>query len=139
MNHEREVIDNTTVRERAKQVIELLHDDKRIKGEREKAKSNRDKYKGVGGDGRSGSYLFQLFYLLRTFCVLFHHSHLFPSFFPFSFNNDMFVHLSHLIFEPLFSFFSFFVSPFPFLFLLFILFFTIVHLYCCCCWFYFLP
>lgn len=124
MNHEREVIDNTTVRERAKQVIELLHDDKRIKGEREKAKSNRDKYKGVGGDGRSGSYLFQLFYLLRTFCVLFHHSHLFPSFFPFSFNNDMFVHLSHLIFE--YPFFLSFPSLFlPFLSYFFSLFFSL--------------
>ena len=41
-----------SVRERAKQVIELLHDDKRIKVEREKAKTNRDKYKGVSNEGR---------------------------------------------------------------------------------------
>lgn len=44
-----------SVRERAKQVIELLHDDKRIKIEREKAKTNRDKYVGVGNEGR-GQY-----------------------------------------------------------------------------------
>lgn len=43
---------DNSVRERAKQVIELLHDDKRIKAEREKAKTNRDKYKGAGNDGR---------------------------------------------------------------------------------------
>jgi epsin len=38
------------VRERARQVIELLHDDKRIKAEREKAKTNRDKYRGAGNE-----------------------------------------------------------------------------------------
>lgn len=41
------------VRERAKQVIDLLQDDKRIRQEREKAKSNRDKYVGVGNEGGS--------------------------------------------------------------------------------------
>jgi len=46
------------VRERAKQIVELLHDDNRIKGEREKALKNRDKYEeaiegGVGAYGRT--------------------------------------------------------------------------------------
>jgi len=52
------------VRERAKQVVELLHDDNRLKTEREKAFKNRDKYDdsiegGVGASYKSynsGSY-----------------------------------------------------------------------------------
>ncbi|EFA76526.1 epsin [Heterostelium album PN500] len=45
-----------SVRERAKQVIELLHDDKRIKEERDKAKANQNKYVGIGNDGGYDSY-----------------------------------------------------------------------------------
>ena len=37
------------VREKAKQIIELLNDNERIRDEREKARRLRDKYVGVGG------------------------------------------------------------------------------------------
>eukprot|EP01112_Ceratiomyxa_fruticulosa_P016070 TRINITY_DN4821_c0_g1_i1.p1 TRINITY_DN4821_c0_g1~~TRINITY_DN4821_c0_g1_i1.p1 ORF type:complete len:673 (-),score=199.52 TRINITY_DN4821_c0_g1_i1:196-2214(-) len=45
-----------SVRERAKQIIELIHDDRRIKQEREKAAANRDKYVGIGSEGDGGGY-----------------------------------------------------------------------------------
>lgn len=38
------------VRERAKKVLELLHDEKRMKEERAKAQQNRNKYQGYGSD-----------------------------------------------------------------------------------------
>ena len=39
------------VREKAKQIIELLNDNERIRDEREKARRLRDKYVGVGSEG----------------------------------------------------------------------------------------
>jgi len=39
-----------SVRERAKKVLELLHDEKRLKEERTKAQQNRSKYQGYGSD-----------------------------------------------------------------------------------------
>ncbi len=38
------------VRERAKKVLELLHDERRMKEERDKAQKNRNKYQGYGSD-----------------------------------------------------------------------------------------
>ncbi|ELR15369.1 ENTH domain containing protein [Acanthamoeba castellanii str. Neff] len=39
-----------SVRERAKKVLELLHDERRMKEERDKAQKNRNKYQGYGSD-----------------------------------------------------------------------------------------
>lgn len=48
-----------TVRNRAKEIAELLSDLDRVRQERRKAKTNRNKYTGVGNDGMgfgSGRY-----------------------------------------------------------------------------------
>jgi epsin len=44
-----------SVRNRAKEIVELLSDVDRIRGERRKAKANRTKYTGTGNDGMSFS------------------------------------------------------------------------------------
>ncbi len=43
------------VRNRAKELVELLSDVEKIRGERRKAKANKSKYVGVGNDGGYGS------------------------------------------------------------------------------------
>lgn len=43
-----------TVRNRARELIELLSDVEKIRAERRKAKANRSKYVGVGNDGTGG-------------------------------------------------------------------------------------
>ena len=48
-----------TVRNRAKEIVELLSDVEKIRTERRKAKNNKNKYTGQGSDGMSfgsGSY-----------------------------------------------------------------------------------
>jgi epsin len=40
------------VREKAKQIVELLNDTTRIREEREKSRALRDKYVGIAGDDR---------------------------------------------------------------------------------------
>jgi len=47
-----------TVRNRAKELVELLSDVEKIRAERRKAKANRNKYVGVGNDGRFGGMSF---------------------------------------------------------------------------------
>ncbi len=42
------------MREKAKQLVELLNDTARIREEREKARALRDKYVGIAGDDRFG-------------------------------------------------------------------------------------
>ncbi|CAN0513591.1 unnamed protein product, partial [Discosporangium mesarthrocarpum] len=44
------------VREKSKQVIDLLRDNELIREEREKARKLRDKYVGLGSSGGSGGY-----------------------------------------------------------------------------------
>lgn len=46
------------VRNRAKELVELLSDVEKIRAERRKAKANRNKYVGVGNDGRFGGMSF---------------------------------------------------------------------------------
>ena len=46
---------HTSVRNRAKELAELLSDVERIRAERRKAKANRNKYVGTGNDGMSFS------------------------------------------------------------------------------------
>ena len=43
----------STVRNRAKELVELLGDVDKIRSERRKAKTNKNKYTGVGNDGLS--------------------------------------------------------------------------------------
>mmetsp|Transcript_30009 Transcript_30009/g.36945 ORF Transcript_30009/g.36945 Transcript_30009/m.36945 type:complete len:542 (-) Transcript_30009:1893-3518(-) len=43
----------TGIRELSKKILELLNDNEQIREERDKAKANRDKYKGIGKDGIS--------------------------------------------------------------------------------------
>lgn len=50
-----------TVRNRAKELVELLSDVEKIRGERRKAKVNRSKYIGVGNDGGYGGGGFSSF------------------------------------------------------------------------------
>ena len=40
------------MRNRAKDLLALINDDEALREERKKAKKNRDKYVGVGSDGR---------------------------------------------------------------------------------------
>lgn len=44
------------VRHRAKQLIEFIQDDERLRDERKKAKKNKDKYIGVSADSMSGGF-----------------------------------------------------------------------------------
>lgn len=46
---------DSTVRNRSRELVELLSDVEKIRGERRKAKANKSKYIGVGNDGFSGS------------------------------------------------------------------------------------
>jgi len=46
------------VRNRAKELVELLSDVEKIRAERRKAKANRNKYVGVGNDGKFGGMSF---------------------------------------------------------------------------------
>jgi len=46
------------VRHRAKQLIEFIQDDERLREERKKAKKNKDKYIGVSADSMSGGFGF---------------------------------------------------------------------------------
>lgn len=46
---------NIVVRNRARELVELLSDVEKIRGERRKAKANRHKYTGTGNDGMSFS------------------------------------------------------------------------------------
>ena len=43
-----------TVRNRSRELVELLSDVEKIRGERRKAKTNKSKYVGVGNDGMTG-------------------------------------------------------------------------------------
>lgn len=51
----------SVVRNRAKELVELLADVEKIRGERRKAKANRTKYIGVGNDGGYGGGGFSSF------------------------------------------------------------------------------
>jgi len=48
-----------TVRNRSRELVELLSDVEKIRAERRKAKANKSKYIGVGNDGFSGSMSFE--------------------------------------------------------------------------------
>jgi hypothetical protein len=52
--HPRGPPSSPSVREKAKQLVELLNDTARIREEREKARALRDKYVGIAGDDRFG-------------------------------------------------------------------------------------
>jgi epsin len=47
------------VRNRSRELVELLSDVEKIRGERRKAKTNKNKYTGVGNDGFSGTMSFE--------------------------------------------------------------------------------
>lgn len=49
----------TIVRNRSRELVELLSDVEKIRAERRKAKSNKNKYTGVGNDGFSGTMNFE--------------------------------------------------------------------------------
>ena len=56
------------MREKAKQLVELLNDTSRIREEREKARALRDKYVGIAGEDRFGGASFAHVYCLpRSF------------------------------------------------------------------------
>lgn len=44
------------VRHKVKEIIEFIQDDDRLRDERKKAKTNRDKYVGVGSDASTSHY-----------------------------------------------------------------------------------
>ncbi len=44
------------VRHKVKEIVEFIQDDDRLRDERKKAKTNRDKYIGVGSDSSSHHY-----------------------------------------------------------------------------------
>lgn len=48
-------LQGNTVRNRSRELVELLSDVEKIRGERRKAKANRHKYTGTGNDGLSFS------------------------------------------------------------------------------------
>jgi epsin len=53
------LLNHVAVRHRAKEIVELIHDQERLKDERNKAEQNRNKYKGVAADDvRNGSSSF---------------------------------------------------------------------------------
>jgi hypothetical protein len=52
--HQHRVFVRDAVREKAKQLVELLNDTPRIREERERAKALRDKFVGIAGEDRFG-------------------------------------------------------------------------------------
>jgi len=50
---------HSTVRNRSRELVELLSDVEKIRAERRKAKANKSKYIGVGNDGFSGGMSFE--------------------------------------------------------------------------------
>jgi epsin len=50
---------SSTVRNRSRELVEMLSDVEKIRAERRKAKANKSKYIGVGNDGFSGSISFE--------------------------------------------------------------------------------
>jgi len=45
-----------TVRQKAKELVELVHDDDRVRDERRKAKKTKDKYIGMAGEAMTRQY-----------------------------------------------------------------------------------
>jgi hypothetical protein len=62
---------NKLVRHKAKVVLELLHDEGKLREERRKAKENRGKYQGYGSDARVGmAGTFGAFYLFEYALII---------------------------------------------------------------------